>query len=173
MQQGTDRHGRDHRGRQPGVHWHQRCLRDAKQVEHVDDHQQRAAGIRAEDAARDEVEGVCGDVGQDDRGQQERDGGAELVREVAPTCLDGLGRAGVSHEGIRDDRQHFVEQEQGDEVRGESDPDRGSHRQAQAGVEAGQHRLGRRPEVPHRVERREHPQDGCGAGEHDAEGVGT
>jgi hypothetical protein len=72
----------------------------------------------------------------DHRRQQEEHRGAHQDRQVGAPAAARLVGAGVGDQRIGDQRQHFVEQEQRQQVGGEGDRQRGGDGQREADVEA-------------------------------------
>ena len=117
--------------------------------------------LAGEHAAGREV-GRAGDApDEDQRRQQQHDRGAHQQAEIdASAGARGVG-ACMRDERVGDERQHFVEHEQREQVGGTSDAHRRRDREREADVEARLLRLAVGAHVADRVDRVDDPQPGC------------
>ena len=172
MQQRAHR-GRRHHGRgQPGVEGHDGGLGETAQVTEIDRAQQQARGVDAvEQAGGFEIEGAGHLVSERQPGQQEGLGSPHQVDQVAPAAVPGFLVLLVVDQGIGDQAERLVEDDQGEQVGGEGPADGRRQADGETGEEAGLGVLLQAPHVADAVDRGDDPQQGRYGGEHHAQGI--
>ena len=169
MQQGADRRRRDHGGRQPAMERHQSGLAGA-----VDEHDQQQPAedrrdLSGEDSAGPKIECPGRQGCQHDRRQQQADRSGQQNAEVDAPAPHRVPVAVMGHQRIGQDRQHFVENEQREEVGGEGNANRRPKGEGETDVETGLVRFPVAPHIADRVDRIDDPQKTRDRGEHHAE----
>ncbi|MEZ5939557.1 MAG: hypothetical protein R3C52_15265 [Hyphomonadaceae bacterium] len=136
VQQRGHRRGGDHRGRQPVVQREHRGLGDAEHQHHEQDAGDDGIDLSVKHAAGREL-GCAGDREDgDDRRQKQQDRSAHQRTEIDPPRPSRRRVARMRDQRIGRQRQHFVEDEQREQVLRHRYAHRAGDGEAEADVEA-------------------------------------
>ena len=170
VEEGGDRRRRDHRVWQPWMDWHQRGLTNAERVKRHKDAGDRArlVDMARKKAADREIGRARNRIGPHDRRQEETDGGREQDAEINAATIARLVIALVRDEREGRQRQHFIEDEEREQVRRIGDADRRRDGDGEAHEEASLMLLVVPAHIADRIERINDPEPRRDHGEHRA-----
>ncbi len=171
VQEGRHRRRRDHGVRQPGMRRHQRRLADAENIkphQHPGDRRD-GVGMSGQNSADRKIGGAGDGVGPCDRRQQQADGGGHQHAEINASAKPRLFIPVMGDERESRQRQHFIENEEREQVRRESDPHGGGNRHCEAHEKACLMRFAVPAHIADGIDRIDDPQPARNHREHGAE----
>ena len=151
---------------------HDGALGETGQVTEIDRAQQQVRGVDAvKQAGGLEIEGPRHLVGKRQPGQQEGLGRAHQVDHVAPAAVPGFLVLLVVDQGIGDQAEHLVEDDQGKQVGGERPADGRRQADGETGEEPGLCVFLQAPHVADAVESGDDPQHRRDGSKHHAQRI--